>query len=155
MRKPQQTQAHRIDAKIAQLRKLLASEKDLEEVAEYFHTVLVPDEAFISAGACSSNPRLLAALQAVLERVAPQGKLGTPLLIRLEQQALCHGYSAWGRGHVVFFYFEQLDLGFCSYSPNLSSPEVTFLRFNLLNATGAATWTGGQSVSPTAGKAPH
>jgi hypothetical protein len=153
MPKPHQTQLDpRIDAKISQLRKLLMTAKDLDQVSEYFHSELVADDAFIASGARSSNSRLLTALQAVLERVAPEGKLGTPLIIRLDQQALCHGYSPWGRGHVVFFYFEQLDLGFCSYSPSLSSAEVIFLRFNLTNAAGAATWGAWQSVDAAARK---
>jgi hypothetical protein len=131
----------RVDAKISQLQKLLLTALDLDQVSEYFHEVLVADDAFITSGVHSSNPRLLTALQAVLERVAPEGdKLGTPLILRLEQQALCHGHSTWGRGHVLFFYFEQLDLGFCSYSRSLSAVEVVFVRFNLTNAPGAGTW---------------
>jgi hypothetical protein len=156
MRKPNRPQRdQRLDAKVAQLRKLLMTAKELDEVAEYFHEQLVPDEAFITCGARASNPRLLTALQAVLERVAPDGKLGTPLIIRLDQQALYHGYTSWGVGHVVFFYFEQLDVGFCSYSRNLSSAQVTLLRFNLMNATGAGTWATWQSVSAATRKAPH
>jgi hypothetical protein len=145
----------RVDAKISQLRKLLLTAKDLHEVCDYFHDVLVPDDAFIVSGAPSSNPRLLSALQAGLERVAPDGTLGTPFIVRLQQQAFCHGFSSWGRGHIMFFYFERLDLGFCSYSPSLSSSEVTYLRFNLLNAVGAATWRGWQSVGAAACKIPQ
>lgn len=156
MPKPQQAPLDpRTDAKVSQLQQLLLTAGDLAEVSEYFHTVLVPDDAFITSGACSSNPRLLTALQAVLERVAPEGKLGTPWIIRLHDQAFCHGYSTWGRGHVVFFYFEQLDLGFCSYARSLTSPEVTFLRFNLADAAGVAVWGAWQSVSAAARKAPQ
>ena len=156
MTKPQQMHLDdRIEAKVSQLRELLIAAKDLGEVSEYFHEVLVPDDAFIASGAVSSNPRLLTALQAVLERVAPGGKLGMQLLIRLEQQALCHGYSTWGTGHVVFFYFEQLDLGFCSYARSLSSPEVTFMRFNLTNVSGVGAWGSWQSVSAAARNAPQ
>jgi len=140
MRIPRQIKRdHRIDAKISELRELLISAKDLGEISDYFHEVLVPDEAFMAAGAPSSNPRLLTTLETVLERVAPEGKLGTLLLIRLQDQALCHGYTTWRRGHVVFFYFEQLDLGFCSYSSSLSSAEVSFLRFKLTNVTCVGT----------------
>ncbi|HYP98699.1 MAG TPA: hypothetical protein VER96_08495 [Polyangiaceae bacterium] len=146
MAKPNQNQLdHRLSAKVSELRQLLMTAKDLDEVSEYFHNVLVPDDAFIASGERSSNTRLLTALQAVLERVAPEGRLGTPLIIRLDHEALCHGYTTWGRGHVVFFYFEQLDLGFCSYSRNLFSAEVTLLRFNLTNA-GVGAWGARQNV---------
>jgi len=157
MPKPHRTQLDQaLDTKISQLRELLLNAKDLDEVSEYFYGALVTDDAFIASGACSSNSRLLTALQAVLERVAPEGKLGTPLIIRLDQQAFCHGYSTWGAGHAVFFYFEQLDLGFCSYSRSLTSDEVTFLRFNLTNVAGAGAWGAWQSVSAAArNKAPQ
>lgn len=151
MFKPRQIQLNDlIDAKVSRLRELLVNAKDLEEVSDYFHNVLVPDEAFMASGAPASNARLLSALQAVLETVAPEGKLGTPLFIRLDQQMLCHGYTSWGRGHVVFLYFEQLDLGFCSHSPSLSSAEVTFLRFNLTNRPGVGTWGAWQGVGASA-----
>ena len=142
----------RIGAKVSKLRKLLLTAQDLDEVSEYFHEELVPDDAFISSGTRTSNPRLLTALEAVLERVTKGGKLGTPLLIRLAEHALCHGYSTWGAGHVVFFYFEQLELGFCSYSPDLRSTEVSLLRFNLMNVTGVGVCATGQSVPEAARK---
>src|SRR6188768_45482 len=141
MRKTNQNQRHdAMNAKISQLRELLISAKDLAEVCDYFHTVLVPDDVFMRCGVCSSEPRLFDALRAVLERVAPGGKLGAPMLARLQPQALCHGYTTWGRGHVVFFYFEQLDLGFCSYSASLFSETVTYLRFNLTNVACLGSW---------------
>ena len=146
MSKPNQNRPDlRLSSKISELGQLLLTGKDLDEVSEYFHNVLVPDDGFIASGERSSNARLLTALQAVLERVAPEGRLGTPLIIRLDHEALCHGYSTWGRGHVVFFYFEQLDLGFCSYSRNFFSAEVTLLRFNLTNA-GVGAWGARQTV---------
>src|SRR4051812_37642506 len=126
MPKSHQTPLDRqLDAKVYQLRKLLMTANDLGEVCDYFHRVLVADDAFIASGSWSYNQRLATALELALQRVAPGGKLCTPLLtIRLPHQALCHGYSTWGGGHLVFLYFEQHDLGFCSYSPNLISAEV-------------------------------
>ena len=156
MSKPRQTELDpRVTAKVAQLRELLLSAKDLEQVSDYFHNELVTDAAFIASSDRASNPRLLTALQAVLERVAPDGQLGTSLIIRLASEALCHGYSPWGMGHAVFFYFEQLDLGFCSYSPDLSSPQVSYMRFNLTNAVGTGAWAAWQSVRPAARKPPQ
>jgi hypothetical protein len=137
MTKPHQSQLDpQIDAKVSQLRTLLMTAKDLDAVSEYFYDALVSDEAFMRSGEPGTNPRLLTALEAVLQTVAPEGKLGMPLIIRLREQAFCHGHTKWGRGHVVFFYFEQLDLGFCGYSQSLSSEQITFLRFTLTNPVG-------------------
>jgi len=141
MTKPHHTQLDdRIGAKVCQLRTLLLTSDDLNDVSEYFHNTVVPDEACFGSGECASNPRLLAALQAELELVAPEGTLGIAFLIRLPDQAFCHGYSTWGQGHVVFFYFEELDLGFCSYSPSLRSIDITLVRFSIADACGEATW---------------
>jgi len=129
-----------IDSKVSQLRTLLMTAADLDKVSDYFHNVLVPDESFLASGVRASNPRLLMALQAVLETVAPEGKLGARFMICLQQHAFCHGYCTWGGGHAVFLYFERLDLGFCSYAPSLSSTEVTFLRFSLTPTAGAGAW---------------
>jgi hypothetical protein len=154
MTKPRQTQPDdRLNAKISELRELLLNAKDLGEISDYFYNVLVPDDVFISAGARSSNARLFTVLQAVLEKVAPEGKLGTPLLLRLDEQSLCHGYATWGPGHVVFFYFEQLDRGFCCFCRNLSSSEVSYMRFSLTNVPGVAGWGAWQSFNRNTGVA--
>ena len=147
MPKLQQTRLDpRLEAKLFELRNFLTTARDLDEVSEYFYTALVSDDAFMVSGSPVSHSRLVAALQAVLERVAPEGKLGTPWVIRLDQQAFCHGYSSWGRGHVLFFYFEQLDLGFCSYSRSSSAVEVSHLRFSLTNAAGSGNWGAWQNA---------
>jgi hypothetical protein len=63
--------------------------------------------------------------------LAPGGRLGPPLLLRLEQEKMCHGYASWGSGHTIFFYFEALDMGFCMYSRSLLDPQVVYSRFRL------------------------
>lgn len=149
--RPTQT-SELMNAKVTALRELLTAAKDLGEISDYFHDVLVPDDAFMTCGEASSEPRLRLALQAVLERVAPAGKLGKPMFVRLHEQRLCHGYTTWGSGHVVFFFFEQLDLGFCSYSPSLTSEQILFARFNLTNAASADSWGTWQSSRAPAPK---
>lgn len=115
---------------------MLQLDKDLEEVSTYFHAVLVPDDDFVMAGTRTHDARLVQALHAVLDTLAPGGESCAPLILRIEQERMCHGYANWRRGHAIFFYFEALEMGFCSFSPSLHRPEVTFSRFTL---TGTAS----------------
>ena len=43
----------------------------------------------------------------------------------------CHGCMGWGRGLALFVYFDEPDLGFCSYQRDLIDPNVTFSRFTV------------------------
>jgi len=117
--------------KLRRLREMLQLDKDLEEVSTYFHAVLVPDDDFVMAGTRTHNARLVQALHAVLNTLAPGGESCAPLILRIEQERMCHGYATWRRGHAIFFYFEALEMGLCSFSPSLHRPEVTFSRFTL------------------------
>jgi hypothetical protein len=104
-----------LGARLARLRELLVTGEQLAEASDYFHEALVPDEGFLKSGADAEDPRLLGILGGVLETVAPGGQLAFPMTLRLEKHAMCHGCAFWRNGIVLFFYFEDLDLGLCSY----------------------------------------
>jgi len=128
-----------LEAKLTRLCHLLQTERELAEVSEYFHTVLVPDDTFMSSGLRTEHPRLSTALHAVLRAVDPTGHLNSPMIFRVG--GLCHGYARPSSGHLLFLYFEALDLGFCSYARSLTDPEVTFVRFQLKGPNGDS-WFG-------------
>ena len=125
-----------IEAKVSRLRNLLVTETELAEVSEYFHTVLVPDDEFMSNGTRTEHPRLMTALGGVLRALEPAGRLCNPVIFRVGP--MCHGYGRSSDGQILFLYFEELDLGFCSYCQSLTAPEVTFVRFQLKDLTGGA-----------------
>jgi hypothetical protein len=115
--------------KLLRLRELLESDEPLREVSQYFHDRLVSDEAFMAAGTCQETPRIVAAVQAVLKSLAPGREPSQVFSIRLVAERFSHGFLSWGRGVVIFAYFEELDLGFLSYALQLTDPNVTFARF--------------------------
>jgi len=125
-----------IEAKVSWLRRLLLTETDLAEVSEYFHTVLVPDDEFLRSSTRTEHPRLLTALEGVLRALEPAGRLSSPVIVRVGP--MCHGNVRSSGGQILFLYFEELDLGFCSYCRSLTAPEVTFVSFHLKNLTGSA-----------------
>jgi hypothetical protein len=133
--------------KLGRLREMLQLDKELDEVSTYFHTVLVPDDEFIMAGTRASNPRLVHVLDGVLSTLAPGGKLSLPLILHIEQDRMWHGYANWAGGHVIFFYFETPEIGFCSFSRSLTSPEVTFSRFTMVGDASRAQWTSARPAS--------
>jgi hypothetical protein len=123
-----------LGARLARLRELLVAGEELTEAADYFHEQLVPDESFLTSGSDAENPRLLGILGGVLKAIAPGGELGYPMTLRLEKHAMCHGCAFWRGGIALFFYFEDLDLGLCSYQRSLSDPNVQFVRFSVSQA---------------------
>lgn len=130
-----------LQSKLARLREMLLLERDLEEISTYFHTVLVPDDEFIMAGRRVRYARLVETLHGVLSTLALGGELRSPLILRIEKERMCHGYASWHQGHALFFYFETLEMGFCSFARSLTSPEVTFSRFRLPGATSPTCWS--------------
>jgi hypothetical protein len=127
-----------LGARLSRLRELLVVGEELAEASDYFHEALVPDESFLKSGAGTENLRLLGVLGGVLQTIAPGGELACPMTLRLEHYAMCHGCAFWRGGIVLFFYFEDLDLGLCSYQRNLSDPNVHFVRFSVTQA--ASGW---------------
>jgi hypothetical protein len=121
-------------ARIARLRDLLITGEELATASEYFHEALVPDETFLGASASDENPRLLSILGGVLNAAAPGGELASPMMLRIEKFSLWHGCAFWRRGIALFFYFEELDLGLCSYQRSLADPSVRFMRFSVSRA---------------------
>jgi len=108
---------------------MLERGEDLADISHYFHERLVPDDAFMAAGNCEETPRVIAALEAILGQLSPGHEASQVFTIRLATERVCHGFLSWGRGVVIFAYFEEPDLGFLSYAPALTDPNVTFARF--------------------------
>jgi hypothetical protein len=133
--------------KLGRLREMLQLDKDLEQVSTYFHTVLVPDDEFVMAGKRAPNPRLVHVLDGVLSALAPGGKLRLPLILHIEKEGMWHGYANWAGGHAIFFYFEAPEIGCCSFTRSLVSPEVTFSRFTLVGDASRRQWTTARPAS--------
>jgi hypothetical protein len=72
----------------------------------------------------------MAAVEAVLEKLAPGHAPSQVFAIHLAAERMTHGFLSWGKGVVIFAYFDELRLGFLSYAPQLTDPNVTFARFS-------------------------
>ena len=125
-----------LSGRITRLRGLLSTGEDLCAASDYFHEALVSDDTFMKSGSCQDNPRLITILTGVLKAIAPRGELGCPMVVGVPKFRMCHGCALWGRGMALFFYFEELDLGLCSYQHRLSDPHVCFARFSVVSDNG-------------------
>lgn len=114
--------------KLLRLREMLETGTELAEVSHYFHERLVPDDSFMAAGTCQERPKVMAAVEAVLTKLAPGRAPSQVFAIHLAAERMTHGFLSWGEGVVVFAYFDELQLGFLSYAPQLTDPNVTFAR---------------------------
>jgi hypothetical protein len=121
-----------LSEKIARLRELVLTAENLAEPSDYFHSVLVPDDAFMAAGSKRDEPRLIEIVTGVLKALAPGGQPGRPMVLRLDPYGMCHGCLSWGGGLALFIYFEEADVGVCSYQRDLMDPNVWFSRFSVI-----------------------
>jgi hypothetical protein len=131
-RRPRQQPA--LAAKIARLRELVLKTENLAEPSDYFHTALVTDDAFIAAGTRANEPRLIELVGGVLQALAPGNQPRRAMVLRLEGYGMCHGCMGCGRGLALFVYFDEPDLGFCSYQRDLMDPNVCFSRFSVVQS---------------------
>lgn len=133
MMKPSRPLHHPVLAsKIARLRELVLTAEDLAEPSDYFHTALVTDNAFMAAGSSRNEPRLVEIVSGVLQALAPGAQLRRPMVLRLDAYGMCHGCVGWGRGLALFVYFDEPDVGLCSYQRTLLDPNVWFSRFSVV-----------------------
>jgi hypothetical protein len=121
-------------AKIARLRELVLKTENLAEPSDYFHTALVTDNAFIAAGTRANEPRLVELVGGVLQALAPGSQPRRAMVLRLEGYGMCHGCMGCGRGLALFVYFDEPDMGFCSYQRDLMDPNVCFSRFSVVQS---------------------
>jgi hypothetical protein len=133
-RRPRQQAA--LAAKITRLRELVLKAENLAEPSDYFHTALVTDYVFMTAGARANEPRLVELVGGVLQALAPGSQPRRPMVLRLDGYGMCHGCMGWGRGLALFVYFDEPDMGFCSYQRDLMDPNVCFSRFSVVRSNG-------------------
>ncbi|MFZ5895490.1 MAG: hypothetical protein ACOY0T_30820 [Myxococcota bacterium] len=122
--------------RVARLRELLRNAKDLAEIADYFEAGFCVDSAFMDASKPAKRIQLVQVLAAVLRQIAPQGRVGAPLVLRLEEHLMCHGFTFWGDGVALFFYFEDVDVGFCVWSSEKQDCPTSFARFSVHQGAG-------------------
>jgi hypothetical protein len=132
-------------AKIARLRELVVSAKNLAEASDYFHTTLVTEETFMAAGSPRDEPRLVEIVGSVLQALAPGGQPRRPMVLRLDGYGMCHGCMGWDRGLALFVYFDEPDMGVCSYQRDLVDPNVWFSRFSVVQSSGWAVMPRGSA----------
>lgn len=125
-----------LDKKIGALADLLVSAKNLVDVSQYFHNVLVPDVAFSRAGEPAQNEQLVGVIEAVLHSLDPNGTLIEPLLIHIPEHEMWHGPARWGDGHALLLYFGGPDIGLCCYARALTDPRTAFARFSVARSSG-------------------
>jgi hypothetical protein len=118
--------------KITRLRELVLTAENLAEPSDYFHEALVTDDAFMAAGSTRNEPRLVEIVAGVLQALAPGGQPHRPMVLRLDAYGMCHGCLGWGRGLALFVYFDEPDVGVCSYQRDLLDPNVWFSRFSVV-----------------------
>jgi hypothetical protein len=133
------------ESKLVKLRQMLVEEREPWDIANYFHEELIADDDFLLSGAPAAQPRLTVALEAALRTLAPRGKLLRPYIIRVPQLGMCHGYAKWGSGQALFIYFEDPDIGLCSYAATPSSRNVSFARLRVADAMPSWMWGLGQT----------
>lgn len=119
-------------SKVARLRELVLTAENLAEPSDYFHEALVTDDTFMAAGSTHNEPRLIEIVSGVLRALAPGGQPRRPMVLRLDAYGMCHGCLGWGHGLALFVYFDEPDVGVCSYQRDLLDPNVWFSRFSVV-----------------------
>jgi hypothetical protein len=128
-----------LSQKIDTLKTLMTNATDLSEPMKYFFDVLVPDEAFMSAGKRSQSRAIVSTFilmaeslyqQAYPDRQPAKAQLG--ILLWLKDYELAHGSCMIGDKLTAMFYFRDLDMGIGSLgSFRGHDPMVTFARFSI------------------------
>lgn len=98
-----------------------------------FHDEVAMAPAFASLGEPGRNPRIEAALGAVVAKVlGRQYPLTDGVFIHLEEHGFWHGTCRAGPRELIFFYFEGSDTGLVGLFRNLAEGQQELARFSVM-----------------------
>ncbi|HRI62791.1 MAG TPA: hypothetical protein PK156_01090 [Polyangium sp.] len=120
---------------IATLKRTLCDATDLSEPWNQFHGLDTWEVVFGEGATHGENPRMEKVLSMIASRVAgSEGKVAGAMFMQLPAHQLWHGRCTFGRRIILFFYFEDLDIGLAGIGRMATpdDPHVDLARFSLL-----------------------
>lgn len=135
--------------KIAEPAEILAALKTtLKESPKFmdawtqFHDEVASDPRFIEDAQPIENERMEGVLSTVLAKVVGQNnKISDASFFYMPEHGFWHGPCNFGTKMVIFFYFEDIDMGLMGITRSLSDPMTTHVRFSMVEL--------GRGVMPT------
>ena len=130
---------------IETLRQSVKSASDLEEPWNLFHDELAMSAEFMTMGAPKASGVLLDVIAKAASNVL--GEPGTAVRvasIHLKKQRMWHGCCSLAGRPIVWFYFEDLEIGLAGILSSLTGGKVDLIRFTCVKLRGPA-WRGGRA----------
>jgi hypothetical protein len=127
---------------LAQLKQTMQSATDLGVPWDRFHDEFAMVPAFTSLGDVADNERIGAALTAVAEHVLGQRHpIDDAQFVRLAEHHFWHGHCQIGPRTVIFFYYDDIDVGVAGLFRDFADPRVELARMSVVALPGGG-WKG-------------
>lgn len=129
------------ESPIATLKRKLCDATDLSEPWNQFHALETWEVVFGEGAKTGQNVRVEKVLSMIASRVARQeGKVAGVMFMQVPAYQLWHGRCTFGNRIIIFFYFEDLDMGLAGIGRMATANDVhvDLARFSLLPVTSGA-----------------
>jgi hypothetical protein len=116
---------------LAVLRERMLHPTDYEQAVYYFLEEFAGDKEFVRASDCEQMPHLIAVLGKVVSKSLDKSvKLEGALVSYLREHRFVHGNAKADGRIVIFFYFEEADIGLAMIIPGIRG-EGDMARFHV------------------------
>jgi hypothetical protein len=118
---------------LAALKKTLKESPQFSEAWIQFHDEVASDPRFTTDAQCIESERMESVLSTVIAKVLSQkNKVSNATFLYMPEHGFWHGPCDFGNYMVVFFYFEDIDMGLVGITRSLSDPLTTYVRFSMV-----------------------
>lgn len=126
---------HDVPSAIAELRRMMLEEGDLERLVNYFDERLVTNDVFMKSGSPASNDILKSMALLAVQVVLPPEEPKQSTFIHVPEFALWHGMLLFPAHLARTVYFEDANRGVCTLSSLKPGAATHHFRFSIPEGT--------------------
>ena len=118
---------------LAGLKHSLQTAMDLSRPWDRFHDEVAMFPIFSIIGQVEDNPRVVWALETGAAHLLKQRRKAVHAnFVHLAEHRFWHGHCQIGPRTVIFFFFDDIDIGLAGYFKDVTAPEVDLVRLTVL-----------------------
>lgn len=132
-----------LDTTLTELKHTMQTATDLGVPWGRFHDDFAMVPAYASLGDLADNERIGAALTAVAEHVlGRRHEIDDAHFVRLAEHHFWHGHCQIGPRTVIFFYYDDIDVGVAGLFRDFADPRVELARMSVVELPEGRGWKG-------------
>ena len=118
---------------LAGLKQCLQQATDFSQPWDRFHDEVAMYPIFSIIGQVEHDPRIVFALETAAAHLLKQRSRAVDInFIHIAEHRFWHGHCQIGPRTVIFFFFDDIDVGLAGYFKDVTAPDVDLVRLTVV-----------------------